>query len=212
LESDRQRIVVLGAGGHAKVVLELLWAMGTFEVVGLLAAHPADKVMSVPVLGGDELLPELLQKGVTAAAVAIGSNAARQRAGENLLAMGYMLPALVHPSAFVSPSATVGCGAVVMARAIVGTLAAIGELAIINTGAVVEHDARIGTAAHIAPRTALAGGVSVGDRALVGIGSAVCPDLSIGDDAVVGAGSAVVADVAAGTTVGGTPARPLQSR
>jgi UDP-perosamine 4-acetyltransferase len=213
LGGQTQRIVVVGAGDHAKVVLEALWAIGAFDVAGLLDPHPpgAD-VLGVPVLGGDELLPSLLRQGVAAAVVAIGSNLRRQQIGQSLLAMGFALPVVAHPSAIVAPSATIADGVVVMARAVVGTLANIGELAIINTGAIVEHDNQIGRAAHIAPGAVLAGRVTVGQRALVGVGSAVRPGISIGDDSTVGAGSAVVSNVPSGTIVFGTPARIQSSR
>ncbi len=213
LVNAKQRVVVVGAGGHAKVVLEALWAMDTFEVVGLIDPNAADlEVLGVPVLGGDELLPRLFEQGVASAVVAIGSNRRRQQLGHSLLAMGFTLPAVVHPSAFISPSAVIGQGSVVMARAVVGTLASVGELAIINTGAIVEHDNQIGKSTHICPGVALAGGVRVGDRALVGVGSAVRPEISIGDDSIVGAGSAVVTNVPSGVTVAGTPARKLTGR
>jgi UDP-perosamine 4-acetyltransferase len=203
----------MGAGDHAKVVLETLWAVGTFDVVGLLDPHPTNlEVLGVPVLGGDELLPGLLREGVGAAVVAIGSNIRRQQVGQHLLAMGFALPFVAHPSAIISPSARIGQGAVVMAKAVVGTLAIIGDLAIINTGAIVEHDNLIGRGVHIGPGTILAGRVSVGDRTLVGVGSAVRPGISIGQDSIVGAGSAIVADVPSGVIVAGTPARRLPTK
>jgi sugar O-acyltransferase (sialic acid O-acetyltransferase NeuD family) len=213
VENDRQRVVVIGAGGHAKVVLEALWAMDAFEVVGLLDPSTASlEVLGAPILGGDELLPELYAQGVMSAVVAIGSNDRRQRIGQELIAMGFALPVVVHPTAFISPSATIAQGAVVMARAVVGTMAIIGELAIINTGAIVEHDNRIGQFVHVCPGVVLAGGVRIGDRALLGVGSSVRPDISIGNDSIIGAGSVVVANVPPGTTVAGSPARKLSER
>lgn len=205
------RIVVIGAGGHAKVVLEALRAAALGEVVGLVDAAPgAAAVLGVPVLGGDEALPRLRAEGVEAAVVALGNNALRERVGRRLQEMGFALPAVVHPAALVSPSARVEEGAVVMARAVVGTETVVGALAIVNTGAVLDHDNRLGRAAHVAPGCALAGNVWVGERALVGVGSAVRPGTRIGADAVVGAGSAVVAEVPERAMVGGAPARPLR--
>jgi UDP-perosamine 4-acetyltransferase len=203
-------LVLVGAGGHAKVVIEVARAQGRFAIVGVVDPRPpADRVLGVPVLGGDEALPRLRAEGVAWAFVALGGNAARERIGGALRAAGFRLATLVHPGAEVMPSARVGEGVVAMPRVVVGAEARVEDLAILNTGAVVEHDNLIGAAAHVAPGVALAGNVRVGARALVGVGSAVRPGVSIGADAVVGAGSAVVADVPAGATVGGAPARPL---
>lgn len=207
------RIVVVGAGDHAAVVIEALRATGDFTIVGVVDPHPSQSdVVGVPVLGGDDCLSALLEAGVEAAVIALGDNRLRQRIGLALLKQGFVLPAVVHPGASISPSAVIGAGAVIMNRAVVGTRARVGCLAIVNTGSIVEHDNEIEAAAHVAPGVALAGNVRVGERSLVGVGSAVRPGIRIGADSVVGTGSAVVADVGDGMTVAGSPARPLASR
>jgi len=205
------KLVLIGAGSHARVVLEAIRAAGQFEVVGMVDPHPpAPTVLGVPVLGGDEVLPGLRREGITSAVVALGGNALRQRIGARLRDFGFDLPSIVHPSALLSPTASVAEGSVIMARAVIGTETRVDALAVVNTGAVIDHDGMIGPAAHIAPGCALAGTVRVGARTLVGVGSAVRPEVTIGDDVVIGAGSAVVSDIPSGSIVGGAPARPLR--
>jgi UDP-perosamine 4-acetyltransferase len=209
--SDLPEVLIIGAGGHAKVVIEALRAAGFPVPLGCIDPDPpGPAVLGVPVLGGDAMLGRLRAEGASAAVVALGGNALRLRIGDRLAAMGFALPAVLHPAAQLSPSAEVAEGAVIMARACLGPDARIGRLAIVNTNAVVEHDNLLGQAAHVAPGCALAGNVIVGDRALVGVGSAVRPGVVIGPDAVIGAGSAVVRDVPAGARVGGAPAALLR--
>jgi UDP-perosamine 4-acetyltransferase len=207
------RIVVVGGGGHAKVVIEILQATG-WQVVGYTDREATGSFAGVAWLGDDEDLPVVRSAGIEHAIVALGDNALRCRLAVRAVELGFTLGNAVHPAAQISPSAVLGRGIAVMAQAAVNAAAVIGDGAVINTGATVDHDNRIGRAAHIAPGCHLAGYVTVGDRALVGIGSTVgCGrPIAIGDDAVIGAGSVVLADVPAHATVVGNPARPVRRR
>ncbi len=201
------RVLVIGAGGHARPVIEALVA-GGHGIAGLRDDAPGGPVLGHPRLGPVGLLESLAREGI-AAAVAIGDNATRARIGARLASLGIPMPAVIHPAALISPSASIGPGAQLMARAVIGPEAAIGALALVNTGAIVEHECRLGEAAHLGPGAVLCGGVTVGARALVAAGAVVRPGLAIGEDAVVAPGAAVAAGVPPGGRWGGVPAHPL---
>ena len=202
------RLIIIGAGGHGRVVLELVRATGLYDVVGFVDPRPqTGPIMGVPVLGSDEILPQLRTEGLQHAFVALGNNRARERVGLLLGSLGFERPPLVHPSAFISPTAFLQKGALIMARAVLGTQAVLEEGAILNTGAVADHDNRLSANCHVAPGCALAGFVSIGARTLIGTGTSVRPEIRVGCDVVVGAGAAVVSDVPDGVTVVGVPAR-----
>ncbi len=200
MTQPEKRLVLLGAGGHAKVVAETAQAAG-WRVVGFLdpGRPPGSLVVGAPVLGdGGDLSahPELLADCAFFAAV--GDGRVRWREHLRLKAAGASVATLVHPAAILSPSCRLGAGSVVMAGAVVQAETWIGEAAIVNTGARVDHDCRIGDAAMIAPGAVLCGGVRVGEGAFLAAGSLVAPGLRIGAGAFVGIGTAVVEDLGDG--------------
>ncbi len=195
--------VVVGSGGHAKVVIATIEAAGG-KVLHLLddnAGRWGERILGCVVKGAvtQELVPP-----DALVVVALGSNSARRAVAERLPGR---FGVVAHPSAVIHPSATVGEGTVLFAGAIVQPEARVGRHCIINTAASVDHDCDIGDFVHIAPGAHLSGGVRVGAGSLIGIGASVIPGVLIGEGAIVGAGAAVVRLVESGTTVGGCPAR-----
>jgi UDP-perosamine 4-acetyltransferase len=203
-------IVVVGAGGHAKVCIELLRAMGEDVAFCIGGDDAVGDCVGVPVLAGDDHIAELRARGFDRAFIAVGNNRVRRKLGDDVAAAGYRLVNAVSPTAVVSPSARLGTGIAIMAGVVINAESTIGDLAIINTGATVDHDCAIGEAAHIAPQSALAGNVTVGTCSFLGIGTTVIPGCAIGDEVTIGAGGVVIADVPAGVTAVGVPVRVLE--
>ena len=201
-------LLILAAGGHAKVVAEAALADGIATRIAFLDDRPLSTVMGWPVLGPCSFaLEQSLQDQFPAAVVSIGNSAARLLWLSTLQAAGYRLPLIVHPTACISSSAQIGPGSVVFAQAAIQAQAVIGRGAILNTGCSVDHDAQLGDGVHICPGVRLAGEVQVGDRSWIGIGSSVVQKIRIGSDVTVGAGAAVVRDLPDGVTAVGVPAR-----
>lgn len=203
-------IFVFGAGGHSKVILDVVEKQGLHQVVYLLDDHPESpgrKLRGVTVVGSKECFP--IHKGkADTGLVAIGNNMVRRDVARWLHGNGAKFAVAIHPSACIGFNVALGCGTVLMAGAVVNPDTTVGEHVIINTGATVDHDCRIGSFVHIAPGTTLCGGVVVGDGTMIGAGSTVVPCVKIGAGVTIGAGASVICDIPDGMTVVGTPARP----
>lgn len=212
------RVVGLGAGGHARVVLEILRQQGMYELVGLLDSNPelhGSRVGGVPVLGDDDLLECLIRDGVDGFFVGVGSaidTTPRRRLFEWAADRGLTPVSAVHSQSTISASATLGKGVTLMAGAIVNAEAVLGDNAIINTGAIIEHDCVIGDHVHVATGARLAGAVIVGEGAHIGLGASVCQGVVIGKNALVGAGAVVTERVADNVVVIGVPGKPVRKR
>ena len=204
-------LVLFGAGGHAKVVLEAIRAGSPEREVVIVddAQDAAEKsVLGVRVSGGRDWL--MANAPGAPVALGIGGNEARAGVLDWLGANGFELATVIHPSAILGATASIGAGAFLGAGSIVIADAKIGPAAIVNTGASVDHDCIVGAAAHIGPGVRLCGNVVVGANTLIGVGTAVRPGVSIGANAVIGAGSAVVCDLGDNGTYAGCPARPIK--
>lgn len=205
-------LLILGAGGHAKVMAEAALASDAASSIAFLDDRPLPPSLGWPVLGRLDLaLDPSIQEKFSAALVGIGHPATRLRWLAKLQDAGYRLPLLIHPSAWVSPSAKIGPGTVVFSQAAVQAQAVIGIGAILNTGCSVDHDAQLSDGVHVCPGAHLAGEVNVGTRSWIGICASVSQCVRIGSDVIVGAGAAVVRDLPDSVTAVGVPARVLSS-
>ena len=212
------RCVVIGGGGHARVLVDILLTGGTVELEGILDADPATAgtdMYGVPFLGDDGMLGSMKERGVGFFVVGLGAvanNGPRRRLFELGVSAGLAPLQVIHPGAVISARATLEEGCQIFPSAVINASACIGRNAIINSASVVEHDCRIGDNAHVATGAVLASGVNIGPGAHVGAGATVKQLVSIGEDAVVGAGAVVIRDVPAGVTVAGVPAHPIKRK
>ena len=205
-------LLILGAGGHARVVADCALATKQWSNVAFLDdRYPEfDSMNGWPVVGRISDLELFVSEYPE---MALGTGVSYESLRLELLGRGKvagaLFPAVIHPAATVSPFATVDDGSVVFAGAVININARIGSGCIINTVSSIDHDCSIGNGTHISPGALLAGAVTVGEKAWIGMGAKILQCLSIGADAVVGAGAVVLADVPANSKVVGIPARSI---
>jgi sugar O-acyltransferase (sialic acid O-acetyltransferase NeuD family) len=205
-------LYLIGASGHAKVVVDLIEKTGAWEIRGILDDNPelaGTDFLDYPVLGSREYLVQL-DIDRDALFIAIGDNRIRRRIASEISAMGFHLPVLIHPSAVIGRNVAIGMGSVVMAGVVVNSAATISSYCILNTGCTVDHDGRLGEAVHVSPGAHLAGNVFVGEESWIGIGSSIIEGCRIGNRCIIAAGAVVVCDVSDDMRMAGVPARPMK--
>ena len=206
-------VIIWGAGGHAKVVADILLCTG-FSLAGLIddvtPTRRAAPFAEALVLGGERELIQVYAAGVHQGIIGFGDNTRRLAAAATLKSYGFELIRAIHPSAILSSSASVGPGSMIAAGAVVNPSAVLGKCVIVNTNAAVDHDCIIGDGAHIGPGVTVAGTVQIGERAWIGAGATVIDGKRIGAGAIVGAGSVVIDDVPERVLVVGIPARVIR--
>lgn len=209
------KIAIIGAGGQARIVYEILSYDRNMEVVAFVdnVIHGNDEqIMGIPVVGDHSVLPKLIESGVRGAIIAVGDNQIRAARFEEIKGMGLELVNAIHPEACVAPSAKLGKGVTICMGAIISTGARIANNTIINTGAIIEHENDIGEHVHIGPGCSIAGRVTIKKGTFIGISSVVKEYVTIGENTIIGAGSVVLENIPDNVVAIGAPAKVIKER
>ena len=203
-----KKIIIIGGGGHARVLEEILRIVNDFVIMGFLDGRP-NSFMEAKYLGGDAVLEQysprefLLINGIGSVTLPVE----RRRIFEQFKARSYCFGSVIHPQAVISSQAEMSEGVQVMAGAVINPGAKIAENVIVNTGTIVDHDCRIGAHSHLSPGVTLSGSVVIGRGCHIGAGTTVIQGVTIGDGVLLGAGSVVLKDIPPGVKAFGVPAK-----
>ncbi|XOK61325.1 acetyltransferase [Paenibacillus elgii] len=210
-----EKIIVVGSGGHAKVVIDIIEKTGKYKILGLIDSYrfPKETVCGYEILGNESVLLQL--KGeIYGGVVAIGDNWIRNKVVDKIKSIvpWFKFVSLVHPSAVLGNSVMIGDGTIVMAGSVINSNVIIGEHSIINTKSSVDHDCFIGDYCTIAPGVTLGGNIKMGSYSVVSLGANIIHSIHIGEHTIIGAGSTVVRNIGSYAVAYGTPAKRIRTR
>jgi sugar O-acyltransferase (sialic acid O-acetyltransferase NeuD family) len=213
----KKPIFIVGASGHAKVIIDIIEKEGVYEIVGLIDSfkNKGEEVLGYKVVGKEEDLPELIKKYEQASVlIAIGDNWVRHLVMEKLLTIApeITFASTIHPSAQIAKHVKIGSGVVIMAGAIVNSESVIEDFVIVNTKASIDHDGLLKSFSSIAPGVTLGGNVTIGNYAAVSIGATVKHNISIGEHALIGAGAVLLKNCDDNVVMYGVPAKEIKKR
>lgn len=210
----KQKLFILGASGHAKMLIDAIETTCDWEIVCCLDSPTSShsELLGIPVEPETRSRLETLQAAGCYGFVALGDNHTRKKLSRMLQDLAIQQPTIIHRSAVISPSARIGPGTVIMPGAIVGAACRIGSGVIVNTAAHIDHDGNVGDYCHIGPGCHIAGNVTLQEGAFLGVGASIIPQVQIGQWSIAGAGTTVLRDIPDGEIWAGNPARYLKSR
>lgn len=209
-------IVIIGAGGHAKVVADIILKRKEIlkeelNIIGFLDDNYRNlnykEIFNIPILGNTELIKEFKNKNYEYV-IAVGNNLVRKKIAEKYSGLNYYT--VIHPTAVIGNTVKINVGTVVMANVVVNSYSQIGKHCILNTSCIVEHDNKIENYVHISPNTVLCGEVTIKENSWIGAGSSIKQTITIGENVIVGAGTVVIRDIEDNCTAVGNPARIIK--
>lgn len=201
----KQNLLLIGAGGHTRSCIDVIEQTQQFSIIGLvgLANEIGHSVLGYSVLGDEMVLPKLRAQcdGALVTLGQIKTSSLRKRIFMLLQELGFQMPTIISPYAYVSKHASIGMGSIVLHGAIVNAGARIGNNCVINSQSLIEHDVTVGHHCHISTAAVLNGNVSVGNGSFIGSNTAIRQGITIGDNCVIGMGQRVLVDCADNTYV-----------
>lgn len=204
----KTKLLILGAGGHGHVVAESVTAAKPSIEIVFLDDRKNEHDSLWPIIGTFKMCFDIGIRNLCSHAICgIGDTKSRIQWNKELHEIGYNIPKIIHPHAWVSPSASIGRGTLIGAGVIVNARSIIGDSVILNTSCSVDHDCRIGDGVHVAPGAHLAGGVDIQRNTFIGTGSSIIPNIVIGSNVTVGAGTVIINNIPDNVTAIGTPAK-----
>jgi len=206
------RVVVVGAGGHSRVVISILESLGKYEIIGVADRYLdyfGEQILGYNIKYSWDALPVLLKEGVKFAVIAVGNNKERESLYNNLIEMGFLIPNIVHISSLLEQNVVLNNGNQICMGVIMSSSVTVGSNNIINTGSLLDHEVDVGNNVFIAPGCCIAGRVKIGDNVFIGIGVNIIENIKIGNNAVIGAGSVVLEDIPDNATFVGVPAKMI---
>lgn len=210
----KPKVIVIGAGGHAKVIIDIIEKENKYEIAGIIDNNPklwGSKLLGYEILGNEDKLKEIAQNNnEIKVIIGIGNNKDRERINGIIDSLNIPLGKALHPSAQISRNVSIGDGTVIMANVAINIDTKIGKNCIINTGATLDHDNVLEDYVHISPGSHLAGNVTIGEYTHIGTGVSIIPGKYVGSNSIIGAGSTVIKDLPDNVVAVGVPAKVIK--
>ncbi len=212
----KKKIVLIGGGGHCKVVISILKKLDNFEIAGISDNYQTGSLISgIKILGTDDDLKNIYKSGIHYTLITVGSirdNAKRYELFNMVRKIGFIFPIIISNEAIVDESVKIDEGTIIMPGSIINIDSSIGKNCIINTGSIIEHNCKIGNHCHIAPGVNISGTVNIGELSFIGTGATIIQKIKIGKNVTIGAGSVVIKDIPDNVIAVGNPAKIIKSK